>query len=189
MRVSCVCWCHSVECNNKTRWTQQNSLRIFTVVDSFILQNWDRFPAFVLCCVLACKLLESVPGAFFVRDDHTYKVGSCNILHDVFTVQPLMVATVAQPKQQATIVGRSLHLTPSLVALVARHTAYHDIVGRVAPVAFAWRSSIDDPQMLGSEIKVCKPPQNDLKKVKCHRHDLSVWRSVLDCPSKTKIWV
>ena len=33
---------------------------------------------------------------------------------------------------------------PSLVALVTRHTAYHDIVERVAPVAFAWRSLIGD---------------------------------------------
>ena len=42
--------------------------------------------------------------------------------------------------------------------------------------------------MLGSEIKACKPLQNDLKSGQRHRHDLSVWRSILGCPSKTKKW-
>ena len=40
--------------------------------------------------------------------------------------------------------------------------------------------------MLGAEIKACKPPRNDLKSGQRHRHDLSVWRWVLDCHSKTK---
>ena len=40
--------------------------------------------------------------------------------------------------------------------------------------------------MLGSKIKACKPPQNDLKSGQRHRHDLSLWRWVLGCPSKTK---
>ena len=52
-------------------------------------------------CVLAYELLESVPGAFFVRGGHTYKVDSYKVLHDVFTVQRPTVATEAQPKQQA----------------------------------------------------------------------------------------
>ena len=68
--------------------------------------------------MLAYELLESVLGAFFVRDDHTYDVDNCKILYDVFDFQRPMVATVAQPKQQATMVCRSLHLlTPCLVAL------------------------------------------------------------------------
>ena len=42
--------------------------------------------------------------------------------------------------------------------------------------------------MLGSEIEACKLIQNDLKSGQRHRHDLSVWRWVLGCPSKTKKW-
>ena len=38
----------------------------------------------------------------------------------------------------------------------------------------------------GSKIEVYKPLQNDVKSCQRHRNDLSVWRSVLDCPSKTK---
>ena len=116
----------------ETHWTKRNSLRIFTVGYFSSSKIKIGVPLFVLCCVLACELLESVPGAFFVWDDYTCKVDSC-VLHDVFTVQRPTVATVAQPKQQAAIVCRSLHPTPSLVALVTRHTACHDIVGRVAP--------------------------------------------------------
>ena len=40
--------------------------------------------------------------------------------------------------------------------------------------------------MLGSKIKACKLSRNDLKSGQRHRNDLSVWRSVLGCPSKTK---
>jgi len=42
--------------------------------------------------------------------------------------------------------------------------------------------------MLGSQIKASEPLQNDLKSGQRHRHDLSVWRWVLVCPSKTKKW-
>ena len=137
----------------ETCWTQQNSLQIFTVGHFSSSKIKIGVPHFVLCCVLAYdyELFESVLGAFFVLDDYTYKVDSCEILHDVFTVQRPMVATVAQPKQYATMVCRSLHLTPSLVALVTSHTAYHDIVGRVTPVALAWRSSICDQHTLAAQ--------------------------------------
>jgi len=40
--------------------------------------------------------------------------------------------------------------------------------------------------MLGSQIKACKPLRNDLKSCQRQRNDLSVWRSVLDYPYKTK---
>ena len=42
--------------------------------------------------------------------------------------------------------------------------------------------------MLGLEMKACKPLQNDLKRCQRHRNDLSIWRSVLGCLSKTKKW-
>ena len=42
--------------------------------------------------------------------------------------------------------------------------------------------------MLGSKIEVSKPPRNDPTNCWRHRNDLSVWRSVLVCPSKTKKW-
>ena len=128
----------------ETGWTQQNSLQTFIAgyFSSFKIEIGVSHC--ILFCVWACELLESVPGAFFVRGDHTYKDDCCKILHDVFTVQRPTVATVTQRKQQATMMCRPVYPTPSLVALVTRQTAYYDIAGRVAPVAFAWRSSIDN---------------------------------------------
>ena len=46
---------------------------------------------------------------------------------------------------------------------------------------------VNSSNMLGSEIEVCNPPRNDLESCQCHRNaDPFVWRSVLDCPYKTK---
>ena len=41
---------------------------------------------------------------------------------------------------------------------------------------------------LGSNIKACKTPRNDLRSCQRHRNDLSVWHSILGYPSKTKQW-
>ena len=43
--------------------------------------------------------------------------------------------------------------------------------------------------MLVLGIEASKPPRFDLKSCQRHRNDPSVWRSVLVCPSKTKIWL
>ena len=59
---------------------------------------------FLMCAVhwsvICSKVFRS--RAFLVWDDHTHKVDSCKILHDVFTVQRSTVATVAQPTIRAS---------------------------------------------------------------------------------------
>ena len=79
----------------ETRWTQKNSCESLQLLIFSFSEIEIGVPHFVSCCVSACELLGSVPGAFFVWVDHTYKVDSCIFLHGVFTVQQPTVATVA----------------------------------------------------------------------------------------------
>ena len=87
------------------------------------------------------ELLKSVSGAFFVWDDHTYKVDSCKILHDVFTVQRLTVATWHNQSNK-----QSFQQSPTLILNIAHQEPSKKVISthsrhRWATHSSSWLSS------------------------------------------------